>query len=133
MKNEKGFTLIELIAVISIILILMGIIVPNVSTYTRNASKLKTISEAREIFLAVLESYYNDDNVLSGEDIKSYIMDDADINIDLSNIHIEDNKKNVGISLKNGMYLIKIDAANDLFTVQDSNKKVVYSSADETG
>lgn len=55
-KKKKGFTLIELIAVIAIIGILAGVLVPKINGYMQEAKKTKVIDQSRKVLLAV-ESY----------------------------------------------------------------------------
>lgn len=55
-KKKKGFTLIELIAVIAIIGILAGVLVPKINGYMQEAKKTKVMDQSRKVLLAV-ESY----------------------------------------------------------------------------
>ncbi|MGG7079258.1 type II secretion system protein [Clostridium sardiniense] len=55
-KKKKGFTLIELIAVIAIIGILAGVLVPKINGYMQEAKKTKVIDQSRKVLLAV-ETY----------------------------------------------------------------------------
>jgi type IV pilus assembly protein PilA len=59
MKNrkQKGFTLIELIVVISIILIFAGFLIPKFSGYQVKAKETKAINTAKQIQNAAMSSY----------------------------------------------------------------------------
>lgn len=52
-KKKKGFTLIELMAVIAIVAILAAVLVPTVSGYITRAKKTAIITQARSVVNAV--------------------------------------------------------------------------------
>lgn len=60
MRSNKGFTLIEIMAVIAIIIILIGILAPAINTARRQARKLECMSNLRQIGVAI-QSYVMDD------------------------------------------------------------------------
>lgn len=128
-KFKKGFTLIELMIVMSIILILLSVMVPKFSGYQQKAKKVKVVNTAKQIYQSALLSYgeqdgsFNDAKVIdtvnqitglgiSEHDIKS---NDGDI----LGIHfISDNKD----------YRVTIHASQNYFEVTDAKQSTVYSS-----
>ncbi len=95
--KKKGFTLIEMLAVISIILILSSVMFPKVTGYINKAKKLKVIDQCRKIAMAV--EAYNFDNceiekdsnirsLLSKSGVEEYLKveDLENINIDATTI-----------------------------------------------
>jgi type IV pilus assembly protein PilA len=67
-RKMKGFTIIELVAVIAIILIMAAMIVPKVTGYTQTANNTKYLVDARTIAQAV--EIYNAEKtsgLISGE------------------------------------------------------------------
>ena len=70
-KKKKGFTLVELIAVIAILGILATILVPNIKGYTAKANKSKAIADAKTIVNAV--------DAYNAEDPDALIEDSANM------------------------------------------------------
>ena len=69
MKNQKGFTLIELMIVVAIIAILAAIALPAYSNYTKKAKVSEVILAASSLRTDVSE-YVASNNALPGEDWK---------------------------------------------------------------
>ncbi len=61
MKTPKGFTLVELLVVISIIGLLVGIIVPSLGNAKSSSRDAKRVTDLKSIQLA-LSLYYNDNS-----------------------------------------------------------------------
>lgn len=90
---KKGFTLIELIVVISIIAILGGILVPKYATYITKAKTTKAEQIGRMIFVSSMRSYMVDGNFVSA-DVNAAISEDINIGnpqIGLNNVSISSN------------------------------------------
>lgn len=73
MKNNKGFTLMELIIVIAIISILSAVIIPSLMSYINKAKITKDVSTAKEIEKAI-QMALSDPNV-SQESINYAVKD----------------------------------------------------------
>lgn len=63
MKNRKtkGFTLIELVVVISIILVFAGFLIPKFAGYLDKAKETKAINTAKQLHTAAMASYGEED------------------------------------------------------------------------
>ncbi|SQB91477.1 type II secretion system protein [Clostridium tetanomorphum] len=83
---KKGFTIIELLIVMSIIFVLMGLLVPRFKGYRMKAENLKIENYARQIYTATMASY----SEMDGKFVKENIEDNI-INL----INITGNKKKV--------------------------------------
>lgn len=92
-KNDKGFTLVELIVVLVILALLAAILVPALLGYIDKAKKEKNYQAAQEVHTAVqalaTESYGKGDKTptIKFEDIKSLagIDDLAEVNVKWKN------------------------------------------------
>ena len=132
MKKKKGFTLIELMAVIAIIAILAAVLVPTVSGYITRSKKTAIITQVRTIVNAV-ESYnatstsgINDNDQLgspTGTDTAANKLVNAEL-IAAGDI----NKLNTSVTI--GMYK-RINADSDALnkiTYDTSSKVFKYDS-----
>ena len=132
MKKKKGFTLIELMAVIAIIAILAAVLVPTVSGYITRSKKTAVITQVRTIVNAV-ESYnatstsgINDNDQLgspTGNDTAANKLVNAEL-IAAGDI----NKLNTSVTI--GMYK-RINADSDALnkiTYDTSSKVFKYDS-----
>ena len=90
--RKEGFTLIEMLAVIAIILVLASVMFPNVAGYINEGKKIKVVDQCRKVVMAS-ESYnlrYSEleksdtvSSLLSHSGISEYVNED-----DLKNINI---------------------------------------------
>ena len=72
--NEKGFTLIEMMAVVAVTSILAGIAIPNFVDYRRKACNVSAFKDAKEAFVAS-QAHFNDNptgSISSVDDLTTY-------------------------------------------------------------
>ncbi|MBP1743584.1 MAG: hypothetical protein H6Q58_562 [Firmicutes bacterium] len=74
-RKRKGFTLIELVVVISIILIFAGFIIPKFAGYQSRAKDTKAINTAKQIQSAALSSYSEMDGKFVAASVESAVID----------------------------------------------------------
>jgi type IV pilus assembly protein PilA len=87
-KNEKGFTLIELMIVIAIIGILAAIAIPQFAAYRQRSynsaaqSDLKNAATAQEAYYVDFSTYCDDPDVLIGATYGLYISAPGNASVD---------------------------------------------------
>lgn len=118
-KCKKGFTLIELMLVISIIIVIAGFIFPKFIKYEEKAKEVKAINAAKQIYTATMSVYSYGSSSPSNDEIKNSVSEltgeDVDVSTSTSTINItyvSDSKS----------YTINIDTTNGGYTVQNGTK-----------
>lgn len=127
--HKKGFTLIELMLVISIILVLMGFLIPKFSAYQEKAKITKAVSAAKQIQTAAMASYGDNEGKFDSADVKSNIdaLTSAE-NATIESLSSDDQSINVNYKSDNKDCKVTINAGNNSFIVTYDNK-VVYPKA----
>lgn len=128
MSRKKGFTLIELMVVMSIIVVLASFLVPKFIAYKQKAKDTKAISTAKQIQVAAMSSYNeNDDKFETSvlqEDIKKFTGVSCNISGDEDCVNItypSDNKN----------YIVKVNANDNGYKVTNSDNKVIFLNGKE--
>ena len=75
MKNNKGFTLVETIAVIIILGIVLSIAVPSITNVVKSTNKNRMISDA-ETFISEVKEYVESDTIGNTSEKYTYTLDD---------------------------------------------------------
>lgn len=74
-KNKnKGFTLIEVVAVMAIITILAAVLIPNVTGYITEARKFEVLEQARKVILTVETINMKSKNTISKDALISSVI-----------------------------------------------------------
>jgi len=72
-KKSKGFTLIELIVVISMILVFAGFLIPKFAGYQARAKETKAINTAKQIQTAAMSSYSEMNGIFDSAGVTSTV------------------------------------------------------------
>lgn len=118
-KGKKGFTLIELMLVISIIIIIAGFIFPKFIKYEEKAKEVKAINAAKQIYTAAMSIYSYGSSSPTNDEIKDSVNEltgeDVDVNTGTSTI-------NITYESDSKTYTISINVADGGYTVQNGTE-----------
>jgi type IV pilus assembly protein PilA len=115
-KKRKGFTLIELVVVISIILIFAGFLIPKFAGYQTRAKDTKAINTAKQIQSAALSSY----SEMNGKFEASAVSDSVSALTGAEGVSVTVvSGKSVEVSFTSDTanYTVKIEDTSGTFTV----------------
>lgn len=106
MKNNKGFTLVETIAVIIILGIVLSIAVPSITNVVKSTNKNRMISDA-ETFISEVKEYVESDTIGNTPSNNKYTLEDIKGKTKLS-------KSPYGVEYKEDSY---VQIVNNVYTV----------------
>ena len=140
---KKGFTLVELLAVIAILAILVIIALPNVMGMFNTAKENSFNTEIKEIYKTAQQTWINDSMFQSGEKVYSRCKSGCTNSLDLTGrseleyyIRINQSGEVVEFYATDGTYQyqsdkvgLKIEDINGVQKVADTSDKVVIDSS----
>ena len=123
MKSRKGFTLVELLAVIAILAILVIIALPNVISMYNRAQKQTFLTEAKKVYSEAEKKYLT--NAISGKNTKIINSEDSS-KLDMTGkklqycVILNNNGKVTDMKVSNGKWIASLNgkAIEDL-TIDD--------------
>ncbi|MFL0269585.1 prepilin-type N-terminal cleavage/methylation domain-containing protein [Candidatus Clostridium radicumherbarum] len=129
-KRKKGFTLIEIIVAVTIIIILSALAVPKVSGYISKAKEANVISKGKQIYNAAMWTYSEQGNAFDKAKIEAAVT--STTNIKATDINATVNTADVTISFKNNDkgYNLVISKDDNTYTVKDTDGNQIFSSAE---
>ena len=122
-KKRKGFTLIELVVVISIILIFAGFLIPKFAGYQTRAKDTKAINTAKQIQSAALSSYSEMDGKFEASAVSDSVS--ALTGAEGVSVTVEGGKSvKVSFTSDTSTYTVKIEDTSGTFTVYKGGTEV---------
>lgn len=122
-STKKGFTLIELIVVMAVILVLSSFLMPKFKGYREKATKLKVIDTGRQIYSAAFVSYMENDNEYSKDSIQSAVNE----LVGIANISVSeslDEAVTIKYNVDNKEYSLEVNMDNNSYVIKDSDKQI---------
>jgi len=130
-NKKKGFTLIELIIVMSIILVMASFLIPKFNGYRSKAQRLKVVDTGRQIYLAVMDSYIEGNESFSEIDISKATKE----LLGIDNIEVNESSENV-VTVKyevdKKQYYLEFNKTSTGFKIQDNAHNQIYPLTDST-
>lgn len=125
-KNEKkkGFTLIELMVVISIILVLASFLVPKLTAYKDKAKDTKAINTGKQIQVAAINSYNENNESFNSNNLKEDIETFTGIKVDSASESKIGEAVDIAYKSDNENYIVQIDLEGNSYSVKKDNKTI---------
>ncbi|KYH29798.1 type II secretion system protein [Clostridium colicanis] len=131
LSKKAGFTLIELIIVMSIILVMASFLIPKFNGYRSKAQRLKVVDTGRQIYLAVMDSYIEGNESFSEIDISKATKE----LLGIDNIEVNESSENV-VTVKyevdKKQYYLEFNKTSTGFKIQDNAHNQIYPLTDST-
>lgn len=123
-SKKKGFTLIELMIVISILLVLIGFMIPKFYAYLDKAKKIKAMNTAKQIQTAAMASYGDNNGKFVKNDVESNITTlTTVVSADIVSTTVSgsgDQALTINYKSDGKNYTIDIDSAANTYTLQEN-------------
>ncbi|MFL0246714.1 prepilin-type N-terminal cleavage/methylation domain-containing protein [Candidatus Clostridium stratigraminis] len=132
-KKKKGFTLIEIIVAVTIIIILSALAVPKVSGYISKAKEANVISKGKQIYNAAMWSYSAQGNKFEDAKIESAVKDTTNISETGLDVDASDNSLVKITFINDGKsYSLSINKTDNTYMIKDKDNSQIFSSAEDT-
>ncbi|NEZ46329.1 type II secretion system protein [Clostridium niameyense] len=128
MNRKKGFTLIELMVVMSIIIVLASFLVPKFISYKQKAKDTKAISTAKQIQVAAMSSYNENDDKFETSVLQEDIKKFTGVSCNISG---DENCVNITYASDNKNYIVEVNANDTGYKVTNSDNKVIFLNGKE--
>ena len=121
--KRKGFTLIELIIVMAIILVMASFLIPKFNGYRGKAERVKAIDTGRQIYVVAMESYMENKGVFNKgqlEKTSKELLGIEKLNIEIAS----DDNVVVNYDVDNKNYCLKFGKNSSNFYIHDEKGEI---------
>ncbi|KEI15009.1 type II secretion system protein [Clostridium novyi] len=130
-NTTKGFTLIELIVVMAIILVMASFLIPKFNGYRGKAQRLKVVDTGRQIYLTAIESYSEN----NGEFNNQKLLETSKELLGIDNLEILNEGENnfiINYNVDEKPYILKFNKNENDFCIEDTNGSKLYPNNIQT-
>lgn len=120
-KTVKGFTLLEVMVVISIISILAGFLIPKFIGYENKAKTVKAISEGKQLYNAVMCAYSENGSSVAEDDVAASVNNLTGISVS-GNVTKSGNTFNINYSSDSNNYTLTVDVSSGGYSIYRSGE-----------
>ncbi|KGM97358.1 N-terminal cleavage protein [Clostridium novyi A str. 4552] len=121
--KKRGFTLIELIIVMAIILVMASFLIPKFNGYRGRAERVKAIDTGRQIYLSAMESYMENGGTFDGEKLAKTSKELLGMeNVSIESVSEENVVINYGVDNKN--YSLKFGKNSSNFYINNEKGEI---------
>lgn len=114
LKERKGFTLIEVVIAVTIVVILSSFAVPKVVGYIDKAKNVKALTMARQLYTSAMWSYTEEGHKFIKDKVSESISTSTGITATVSG---DDDTLTLAFSSDNKNYKMVIDASDNAYTL----------------
>lgn len=123
-KKKRGFTLIELMLVVAIILVLLGFLVPKFSGYQSKVKTTKAINTGKQLETAAMASYGNTDGKFDISDVEECVSNLTSAENPQVSPGETDQCITIGYKSDDKDYTLEINAQEDSYKVKIGDKQI---------
>lgn len=128
-RRAKGFTLIEVIVAVSIVIILATLAVPKVSGYLSKAKEAKAMSIGKQIYNAAMWSYADQGSKFVATNVSDAVKNTTNITLTADDVTVTDKILTVTYTNDSKDYKITVNPDTNNYTVTNTTDSIqVFSS-----
>lgn len=120
-KFKKGFSLVEMLAVLSILIVLISFIVPKINSYRKKAEDVKIKGAANQIYNACMVSYSENNGKFEPKAVSSTIKDTIGLDIAEGDIIVDSDNLTVSCQFDGKNYTVTIDGGKSTYDVKQKD------------
>ncbi|MBL4937927.1 type II secretion system protein [Clostridium sp. YIM B02515] len=122
--KRKGFTLIEVLIAITIVVILASLSVPKVAAYIDKAKDAKALTCGKQIYTAAMWSYSDQGNKFIKNKVEESISTATNVIVSIEANKVTDSTAEINFSSDNKNYTLAISDSGNSYVIKEGNNQI---------